>query len=68
MGNTLLKIAMPSAPSVSIAPFDAQTIGLTDWDNDITANTVVSIIQQIKHPCKSACVQVKVAEDSTATK
>lgn len=27
---------MPSAPSVSIAPFDAQTIGLTDWDNDIT--------------------------------
>lgn len=26
---------MPSAPSVSIAPFDAQTIGLTDWDNDI---------------------------------
>ena len=35
---------------------------------DITANTVVSVIQQIKHPCKSACVQVKVSEDSTATK
>ena len=36
MSKTLLKITMPSAPSVSIAPFDAQTIGLTDWDNDIT--------------------------------
>jgi len=37
---------------------------------DITANTVVSIVNQIKHPCpcKSVCVQVKVLEDSTATK
>lgn len=35
---------------------------------DITANTAVSVIQQIKHPCKSMCVQVKVVEDSTATK
>ena len=35
---------------------------------DITANTVVSIVNQIKHPCKSVCVQTKVAEDSTATK
>ena len=35
---------------------------------DITANTVVSIVNQINHPCKSVCVQVKVSEDSTATK
>lgn len=38
MGKTLLKIVMPSAPSVAISPYDAQTIGLTDWDSDITVD------------------------------
>lgn len=30
--KTYLKIVMPSAPTVSFAPYDSQTIGLTTWD------------------------------------
>jgi len=38
--KTYLKIVMPSAPTVSFAPYDSQTIGLTTWDEAATIDGV----------------------------
>lgn len=38
--KVLLKIVMPSAPTVSFAPYDSQTIGLTTWDEAATIDGV----------------------------